>query len=663
MTTQINLNITVVLKLIEEILNKIEKLGIETTAAYEDYYKILNKTILPKLKSEQQSDLIYLLEEFESNYFKEENNSVFNPQPLKEYLKGDLLLVLKKYLEKKKELSDLKKSRTILQNTLSNLNKQLFSYLEKTPKIDRGENKKQQELPKYKAKLVKKKDFTVRLIYMVPKDREFNLKYYQSLLSGILNVRKWLYYKTGGYTFQIDKPIVEVIKSRHPAKYYHNTKPRNGNNDQTFYTWYNATNEIQELIKESSNGINKDKHLWIIYIDAEGGTGAGCPNQCCLPEHDLLGISGNHKKEPNINRWIGGLCHEFLHTIDLPHSSQRYKDSVMLYGYSKYPNCILSPIEIYKIRNNKFFSRNFFTQIKKTTNDKITFFKERLVNNKQIFIRQVDLRWEEQDLNGKTLFTFKEVDRNDNYILIFDESRSIWLKFLLKSNTIQLSNNNQSYMYFDSFTFDPLETVESKEKFYQKDLSFFNAKKNNKKPSQEELMELQNSNFNFFDGYFIDIGNGKWEERQDSGNVISYEQVKNSDNDAITIKNNLTGWRIKIDKKNNKCMLQTGNDNNWDFLFDVIHPKTTNFKQQYVKLYLTGNGYFCKTQDDSWFEIQKGEFTFLFKEMYFSNSEIIIMDESRNFWIKLQVKFGKQMSYHSNNGKQWHELWEVKQLW
>eukprot|EP01156_Anaeramoeba_ignava_P017066 Anaeramoba_ignava/a63_19.p1 GENE.a63_19~~a63_19.p1 ORF type:complete len:313 (-),score=66.47 a63_19:101-1039(-) len=278
-----------------------------------------------------------------------------------------------------------------------------------------------------------KKTKTVRIIYFVPKDKKPEKKYKKAIKFGIKDLQKWYNYHTYGYTFRLNEPIVEIIKGDHESKWYNET----GNKEnKTLNTWNNA---VSETSRKFGSKHYDDNYAWVIYIDAEGGTGAGTASIACLPEHDLLGISGLHPKETSIWRWIGGLGHELGHAFFLPHSGEKDPESIMMYGYAKYPNCHLTFSDIERLRNSEFF---FQTE---NQNDFIypSYLFDSYVYSDGFFVLLDDkLNWEERKYTSNVVFKFEEVSRNENYIIIKDPSRNLMIQIPKKNGVSLIGSNN-----------------------------------------------------------------------------------------------------------------------------------------------------------------------------------------------------------------------------
>ena len=161
-----------------------------------------------------------------------------------------------------------------------------------------------------------------------------------------LNLQKWYHDKTGGYTFKLNNPIVEVYYAKHSSQWYSETPNQV---DPNYYYWWNTFDE-----RDAYGMIYPDpKYTWIVYCDAKGG-GAGTTGFAILPAEDLMGLTGNHP-EP-ISRWIGGLGHEMGHSFSLPHAN--IENALMLFGYIIYPNCILLQEEVETLKKWPFFFKS-----------------------------------------------------------------------------------------------------------------------------------------------------------------------------------------------------------------------------------------------------------------------------------------------------------------
>lgn len=186
-------------------------------------------------------------------------------------------------------------------------------------------------------------DKSTRFIYMIPTDKQYNPDYEKAIARAALHLQTWYKQQTGGYTFKLNNPIVEVYKGKQSSQWYSETK--NGN-DPSYYYWYNTFNESPSFGMRYPD----PNYTWIIYCDAQGG-GAGSTGFAILPAEDFVGLNGQHK-EP-VSRWIGGLGHEMGHAFSLPHPT--VSNALMLYGYAQYPTCILLPEEIETLKKLPYF--------------------------------------------------------------------------------------------------------------------------------------------------------------------------------------------------------------------------------------------------------------------------------------------------------------------
>lgn len=212
----------------------------------------------------------------------------------------------------------------------------------------------------------------VRIIYLIPSDKEFRQDYKDAIENAIKDVQIWYHNQMGnGKTFRLHIPIVEVFHTAHPASWY-STHPTGEYKD---WFWDNV---FEDGFKLTGGEFNDPNNIWIFYIDADpacrqlGGAGGG--GVALLPANDLRGLVGEQNipacpdESPDnagVGRWIGGLAHELGHALGLPHPPEcEDKDpsnddnkchSLMYHGYRDYPNTFLLPEDRQKLNQSPFF--------------------------------------------------------------------------------------------------------------------------------------------------------------------------------------------------------------------------------------------------------------------------------------------------------------------
>jgi hypothetical protein len=210
----------------------------------------------------------------------------------------------------------------------------------------------------------------VRLVYLVPSDRQYQPCYEQAIKDAITHVQNW--YRDNllsGYTFALHDPIVEVYNTVHEATYY--ATHDNGFEADRFH--FNVRDEGLAL----AGGVPNDpNYRWIIYIDADpvcGQTeGAASEGAAALPANDLRGLVGLANipvcaSPPDTGgrcRWVGGLAHELGHTFGLPHppgcdarppAPTCVNDYLMAAGYANYPLTFLTNEDRETLNESPFF--------------------------------------------------------------------------------------------------------------------------------------------------------------------------------------------------------------------------------------------------------------------------------------------------------------------
>jgi hypothetical protein len=176
---------------------------------------------------------------------------------------------------------------------------------------------------------------SVRMIYLVSKDREEKPEYTAAIEHAIRDLQGWYGKQLGGPTFRLHDPVVEVVKSdKNADRFYGNP---NGD-DKDNWGFNNTLAEAGRLVGAKYNDL---ENVWVVYSDGPGDKGRGTATIACLPEEDLIGLVGRHPTQTDPLRWIAGLGHELGHAFGLPHptDTQKHADALMWTGiYGKYPD-------------------------------------------------------------------------------------------------------------------------------------------------------------------------------------------------------------------------------------------------------------------------------------------------------------------------------------
>lgn len=274
---------------------------------------------------------------------------------------------------------------------------------------------------------------SVRVLYLVPKDRERRKDYQSAIETCVLDLQTWYYGHLKGKTFRLNDPIVEVKRTPHDASWYDSNVPAN-RPEKKFYTWYNALDDASALLGAKADDPD---YVWLIYIDAPGGTGAGVNGVAILPEHDLQGLIGKAADKTPVRRWIGGSGHELGHGFGLPHPGNLYPTALMEGGYANYPACHLTPKDTATLNKSSFLHAG-----------RPDTFKGRgrfiYAYDGGYFINVGGNNWEERKAGSDTMYYFKQNGGEKDFIHLLDASREpgAWIALPKEG-----SGNNISFMW------------------------------------------------------------------------------------------------------------------------------------------------------------------------------------------------------------------------
>ena len=280
-------------------------------------------------------------------------------------------------------------------------------------------------------------DKTVRVIYLVSKDRQVRPDFQQALEKAIRELQPWYGQQLNGPTFRLHDPVVEIAHSAQNANWFY-SHPNGSNQDD--WGFNNALAEANRLLGAK---FNDPHYVWVIYSDGPGDKGRGTSGVCCLPEDDLLGLVGQHPTQKKPARWVGGLGHELGHAFGLPHPDDTKKDAdaIMWAGfYDQYPGkAYLTEQDKSILLRSPFFFDPAGHPVAGTE-----VFSEKHTYPGGYFGKlagKMPVQWQEVKTDSSAAFYFAELKRDEKVIRLQDASRGITIELPVAGGQSRLSSD------------------------------------------------------------------------------------------------------------------------------------------------------------------------------------------------------------------------------
>jgi len=212
-------------------------------------------------------------------------------------------------------------------------------------------------------------DSEVRLIYIVPSDKQELLRMEEGARNALREVQRWYQSQMpDGVTFQVSEKAMLVHHSSHPEEWFRKNPALSRPEDSEFNWLYNAIHEVRWKVMWSSL-LRKDRYVILLDADVEGqGHEAAASQQrfAVMPWRFARAYAGQNI-EPTCNA-VGVLAHELGHIFGLKHPTgcvgpdgyaNRTPDCmrIMYWGPRDYPQTSLSEQDKAELRGHPMFAK------------------------------------------------------------------------------------------------------------------------------------------------------------------------------------------------------------------------------------------------------------------------------------------------------------------
>lgn len=212
----------------------------------------------------------------------------------------------------------------------------------------------------------------LRLVYLVPSDKEADPEVLAALEGAIRHVQLWLSERMpDGTTFRISEPPVEVSAVPNPAAYYASNDAGCAA-DQQFWC-----NTINDAFTVTGGSFADPGNVWLYYIDADADCGqvdAGANTHVAVfAANEIRGLrnqapidqcTGDEIEAPGRCRYVGGLAIIMFYAIGIAApaactdaaeaGTECPEQAITWLGYTTYPDAELIPENVEQAEANPF---------------------------------------------------------------------------------------------------------------------------------------------------------------------------------------------------------------------------------------------------------------------------------------------------------------------
>ena len=207
----------------------------------------------------------------------------------------------------------------------------------------------------------------VRVLYMVPSDRDEDPVYTANLEQAARHAQQWMRSRLGGTHFTLTDDVVTVAKTTHAASWYATNA---SGDDPNLYFWNNVLADAQPL----GVALDDPDDVWLVYVQADPACNQvnyGTRHVAVFPENDLRGLASRARIPPcggatdgyGRCRWVGGMTLLMAFAMGLPtqagcndadNATPCDDAGLTRYGYVSYPSANLTTEQLDYLSNHEF---------------------------------------------------------------------------------------------------------------------------------------------------------------------------------------------------------------------------------------------------------------------------------------------------------------------
>lgn len=188
--------------------------------------------------------------------------------------------------------------------------------------------------------------YSVVAYLITPTDKTINPDYYRAAKKALLNLQGWYKAQMGNNkTFVLNPVVLDTLTALHNSTWFTENHGDSISGTNTFYN--NTKCELKQLLGPK---FDTSLYAYFAFVDANFYNTTVPRGLAVEGSNSLGGLASSFP-----DGWTGDAGHALGHAFGLIDAVPANADGLMSKGWSRYPNCVLKPVELDSLNAIPFF--------------------------------------------------------------------------------------------------------------------------------------------------------------------------------------------------------------------------------------------------------------------------------------------------------------------